>query len=77
MIFFCSGMRNLNELRAQDAAVAEGSDVEEASDDLSNENEITSSMREAEMLSDIQLELDNCYKDNEYTRLGCLSHKVK
>ena len=70
-------MKNLNELRAKDLAAAEdGSDLEDAQDNLPPDKEIQEAIEEAMALDSMLQDLDSYYGTSEYTRLGCLSHKV-
>ena len=69
-------MRNLNELRCADLASVSSGELEDARVDMSKEEEIGASKKEAEVLDSILKELDEFYEITEYVRMGCLSHKV-
>ena len=68
-------MKDLNKLRARDLA-AEDEDLEDAKTDLDPDREVEEALEEAKALDDVLKELDAYYGTSEYTRLGCLSHKV-
>ena len=71
------GMRNLNDLRAEDLAKDEaGEDDSEAIVDLSPDEEVAQALEEVAAVEAILKELDVVYKTSLYIRIGCLSHKV-
>ena len=71
------GMRNLNDLRAEDLAKDEaGEDDSEAIVDLSPEEEVAQALEEVVAVEAVLKELDVVYKTSLYIRIGCLSHKV-
>ena len=71
------GMRNLNDLRAEDLAKDEaGEDDSEAIVDLSPDEEVAQALKEVAAVEAILKELDVVYKNSLYIRIGCLSHKV-
>ena len=54
----------------------DGEDLEDAKIDLPPDKEIETALEEAKALDDVLKELDAFYGTSDYTRLGCLSHKV-
>ena len=69
-------MKDLNELRARELASEDGTD-EDVEADLSPDREIEEAIEEAQALDNMLQDLDSYYGTTEYTRLGCLSHKVQ
>ena len=72
------GVKNLNDLRANDLAAAEDeNENEEEEIVLTPEEEIAEAIKEVETVEAVLHEVELIYKDSLYTRIGCLCHKVR
>ena len=65
---------NVLTLQSKEVEVGKWEDVEA---DLSPDREIEEAIEEAQALDNMLQDLDSYYGTTEYTRLGCLSHKVQ